>query len=94
MAKKRASAVPASSTELAEQPTVTTAAPRDWESQREFWQTTAPFDPVRTLDSRESRYELGKALREQTPRESHAAWAPSADRADPVATVLASNAGR
>ena len=36
----------------------------------------------------------GKALREQTPRESHATWTPATDRADPVATVLASNVGR
>ena len=42
----------------------------------------------------ETRYEQGKALREQTPRESHATWTPAADRADPVATVLASNVGR
>lgn len=30
----------------------------------------------------------------QTPREDHAAWAPPADRADPVATLVAGNAGR
>lgn len=71
-----------------------TAAPSDLESPREFWQTTAPFDPVRALDSSETRYEQGQALREQTPRESHATWTPAADRADPVATVLASNVGR
>jgi uncharacterized protein (DUF2252 family) len=61
---------------------------------REFWQTTATFDPVRALDSRGTRYRLGKELREQTPRQSHATWTPAADRADPVATVLASNVGR
>ena len=60
----------------------------------EFWQTTAPFDPQRALDSLETRYEQGQALREQTPRESHATWTPTADRTDPVATVLASNVGR
>ena len=30
----------------------------------------------------------------QNPREAHATWIPAADRAEPVATVLASNAGR
>ena len=94
MAKQKATAAPVSSTELAEQPPVTTPAPRNLEGLREFWQTTAPFDPVRPLDSWETRYERGKALREQTPRESHAIWTPSANRVDPVATVLASNAGR
>lgn len=66
----------------------------DADFQREFWQTTAPYDPVRSLDSRETRYELGKALRGHTPREAHATWTPVADRTDPVATVLASNVGR
>jgi uncharacterized protein (DUF2252 family) len=64
------------------------------DSQREFWQTTAPFDPLRALDSAETRYELGKSLREKTTRESHAVWSPPADRADPVAILLAGNAGR
>ncbi|MFM9960595.1 MAG: DUF2252 domain-containing protein [Planctomycetaceae bacterium] len=91
---KKPSAAPASSTELAEQPTATLAAPRDLEGLREFWQTKAPFDPEQALDSWETRFEQGKALREQTPRESHATWTPAADRADPVATVLASNIGR
>lgn len=71
-----------------------TASFRDLEGLREFWQTTAPFDPARKLDSWQTRYDQGKALRELTPRESHATWTPPTDRADPVATVLASNAGR
>jgi hypothetical protein len=71
------------------QPPETKAASCGWEALREFWQTTAPFDPVRSLDSLQTRYEKGKALREQTPREAHAEWQPAADRADPVATVLA-----
>lgn len=91
---KKSSAAPASSNELGEQPTEAATVPRDLESQREFWQTTAPYDPARPLDSRQTRFEQGKALREQTPRKSHAAWTPPADRADPVATVLASNVGR
>ena len=91
---KKSSAAPASSTELAEQPTVTTAAPRDLKDLREFWHTNSPFDPVRALDSWETRFEQGKALRERTPRESHGNWQPDANRTDPVTTVLASNAGR
>ena len=91
---KKSSAATASPTGLAEQPTATTAAPPDLEGLREFWQTAAPYDPTRPLDSWETRYEQGKALREQTPRESHAIWIPAADRTDPVVTVLASNAGR
>ncbi len=91
---KKSSASSATSTELADQPTETAWAPRGLESLREFWQTTAPYDPARPLDSRETRYELGQKLREQTPREAHAIWIPAADRADPVATVLASNVGR
>lgn len=66
----------------------------DLAARREFWQTTTPFDPKQTLGSWQTRYEQGKALRGQTPRESHAAWSPAANRTDPVATVLASNAGR
>ncbi|MBI5757988.1 MAG: DUF2252 domain-containing protein [Planctomycetales bacterium] len=91
---KKTSAPTASATELTVPPPEKSAAARDLAGLREFWQTTAPYDPLRPLDSRETRYELGKALREQTPRESHAAWTPVADRADPVATVLASNVGR
>ena len=93
MAKKSASPS-ARTTEAAEQATETTAAAHSMEGLREFWQTAAPYDPARPLESRETRYEQGQALREQTPRESHATWQPPADRADPVATVLASNVGR
>ncbi|MFN0197216.1 MAG: DUF2252 domain-containing protein [Planctomycetaceae bacterium] len=61
---------------------------------REFWQTAAPYEPLRPLESWETRYEHGKELRLRTPREVHAAWTPTSDRADAVATVLASNSGR
>ncbi len=91
---KKSSAAPTTASELPEQPPATTAVPRDLEGLLELWQTTAPYDPARPLDSRETRYEQGQALREQTPREAHASWTPPADRADPVATVLASNVGR
>ena len=44
-----------------------------------------------TIDERRA---LGRELREQAPRESHATWKPAAGRADPVALLEASNAGR
>lgn len=78
----------------AQQPPETNDQTGRMESLRDFWQTTAPFDPQRALDSLETRYKTGKALRERTPRESHAAWTPAANRADPLETLLASNAGR
>ncbi|MEN9974044.1 MAG: hypothetical protein RLZZ282_50 [Verrucomicrobiota bacterium] len=77
-----------------EPPTETHTTSRALNGGREFWQTTTPFDPKQTLDSWQTRYELGKALRGQTPRESHATWVPAANRTDPVTTVLASNVGR
>ena len=42
----------------------------------------------------EKRRQYGKSLREKTPRESHANWQPTTDRPDPVAVVIATNAGR
>ena len=91
---KKSSGATASVTKLAEQSTEATTLPRDLAGLREFWQTTAAYDPARPLISWETRYERGTALREQTPREAHTTWTPAADRADAVATVLASNAGR
>jgi uncharacterized protein DUF2252 len=88
---KKASAKSAHSTE---QPHGTEHSRDNLESLREFWQTTAQYDPLRKLNSYETRYEQGKALREQTPRESHATWRPAENRPDPVSTLLASNAGR
>lgn len=38
--------------------------------------------------------ERGRRLRQQTPRTSHAEWAPAQDRVDPIATLEASNEGR
>jgi uncharacterized protein (DUF2252 family) len=70
------------------------ASIQEMASQREYWQTAAPYDPSITLASRETRYEQGKELRDKTPREAHAEWTPAADRPDPVETILASNVGR
>ena len=41
----------------------------------------------------ESR-ELGRALRKEVPRSSHAEWEPSPDRADPIALLDSQNANR
>lgn len=91
---KDSSAALSIATEFPDQPVEKPVATCDLSALREFWQTTAPYDPRQTLDSRETRYERGQELREAMPREVHAAWAPAADRPDPVATLLASNAGR
>ena len=60
----------------------------------EFWQTQPGYDPLRPLESVESRVEKGRARREQTPREAHAAWEPAAGRPDPVEILVAGNEGR
>jgi len=46
------------------------------------------------LPVRAERKKLGRALRDKTPRESHAWWKASTDRPDPIALLEASNAGR
>lgn len=40
------------------------------------------------------RYEYGRSLRESTPLESHADWAPDHDRVDPVTLIEEQNRGR
>ena len=60
------------------------------------------FNPLQVEDfnlrepgeSWERRNEHGRLLRETTPLESHAGWTPPKGRPDPVATLLASDAGR
>lgn len=44
--------------------------------------------------TREESRQLGRALRKQVPRSSHADWSPSADRADPIALLEAQNVDR
>ena len=44
---------------FAEQAPEPVAAAGHFEALREFWQTTAPFDPTRKLDSLEDRYAQG-----------------------------------
>ncbi len=47
-----------------------------------------------TLQTREERAEAGRALRRAAPRSAHGAWVVPASRPDPVALVLAQEAGR
>jgi len=44
--------------------------------------------------SRTERYELGRSLRERSPRSDLAHWAPAADRADPVQQIVEAHEGR
>jgi hypothetical protein len=44
-----------------EQPTETNTASRGLKGRREFWQTTAPYDPEWVLDSLQTRFEQGNA---------------------------------
>lgn len=60
----------------------------------EFWQTKDPYHPGRPLESAISRFEMGKAVRERTPREAHSDWAAAPHRPDPVDLIVASNQGR
>ena len=44
--------------------------------------------------SSSERSEMGKTLRAQTPRASHAGWQPAPDRRDPIDILVESNQGR
>jgi len=50
--------------------------------------------PTRALSSRDDRYDAGKRLRQQLPREQHSQWTPSPRRRDPVEMVIESSKGR
>jgi len=57
----------------------------------------APIETSPSLQPHPTREELlamGKSLRDQCPREAHAAWQPAVDRPDPIALMVASNQGR
>ena len=44
--------------------------------------------------TRAERYAMGKSLRKQTPRSSHADWKPAHDRPDPVQLIVEADKGR
>lgn len=48
----------------------------------------------KSLKTREQLRAMGKALRDKCPRESHAAWQASIDRADPIDLLEESSKGR
>ena len=61
---------------------------------REPWQTTAAYDPERSLDPPAVRQGNGAALRQPVPHASHAPWKAPRQRPSPVDIVVAGNAGR
>ena len=57
----------------------------------------APIETSPSLKSHptlEELYAMGRSMRDQCSRESHAAWQPPADRPDPITLMLESNKGR
>lgn len=67
--------------------------PKDKKSSRKQAATevTRSFQAHQTLDE---LYAFGKSLRDQCPRQSHAAWLPPHDRPDPLALMEESDRGR
>jgi len=60
-------------------------------------ETVAPVQTSAKFEFHPTRAELaqmGKSLREQCPRESHAVWKAPADRADPIELLEQANVGR
>ena len=51
-------------------------------------------EDVPVFRSRAERLAAGKALRDSVPRNSHADWAPPANRRDPIAILEGSNQDR
>jgi uncharacterized protein (DUF2252 family) len=49
---------------------------------------SAPGHPSMATNTPAERRKLGAALRRDTPRGAHGAWAPAADRADPVSILV------
>lgn len=54
----------------------------------------APPAPAVEFLTRDARMAAGKALRENVPREAHAAWKPSGNRRDPISVLEESNRDR
>lgn len=60
----------------------------------EPWQVAPAYDPHLKMGPPEERRKQGKALRKNSPIESHAHWKPNPNRPDPLEIVAASNVGR
>src|SRR5437764_15089580 len=56
--------------------------------------SSIPDEWTRDLSTRAERYAAGKARRSETPRSSHAEWAPDSERPDPISMLEASNKTR
>jgi len=67
------------------------STPSKTNADRTFIKTAAPFDGEVPVAERRA---IGKALRIQTPRESHGEWSRRPDCPDAVETIMQSNKGR
>src|SRR5881275_3725456 len=56
--------------------------------------SSIPTEWTRDLTTRAERYAAGKARRSETPRSSHAEWAPDPERPDPISMLEESNKTR
>jgi hypothetical protein len=54
----------------------------------ELWQHDRSYDPHLWLEPWQRRNEQGKALREKTPRETHADWPPPVNRPNPLDMII------
>src|SRR5437660_2478013 len=56
--------------------------------------SSIPDEWTRDLTTRDERYAAGKARRSETPRSSHAEWAPDPERPDPISMLEEANKTR
>ena len=56
--------------------------------------SSIPAEWTRDLTTRAERYAAGKARRNETPRSSHAEWAPDPERPDPISLLEEANQTR
>src|SRR5438552_14618987 len=56
--------------------------------------SSIPAEWDRNLTTRDERYAAGKARRSETPRSSHAEWAPDPERPDPISLLEEANKTR
>jgi uncharacterized protein (DUF2252 family) len=63
-------------------------------SSRESWQISGPYEPERPLENSAIRRAAGAQMLKGVPHAAHAEWTPPKNRPNPVAIVVAGNAGR